>query len=158
MLAGDVVNAIVHGGPSATVMLLVLVIAAVALAEAAVSLITRWHVDDDRRGADPRPAHRRVRHVQRMPVAFFTRTGGQRARPEASAPVRRPAGPSAGRRARPAGQRARAGLRGAGPRTAATGRTRRRRRAALERSRLADVSPTCAELYVTQFGEETAAA
>jgi small neutral amino acid transporter SnatA (MarC family) len=43
MLAGKVVNAIVHGGPLATEVLLALVIAGVAVAEAAVSLITRCH-------------------------------------------------------------------------------------------------------------------
>jgi ABC-type multidrug transport system fused ATPase/permease subunit len=74
MLAGKVINAIVHGGPSATVVLLALVIAAVALAEAAVSLITRWLSSTIGEGLilDLRTAV--FDHVQRMPVAFFTRT------------------------------------------------------------------------------------
>ena len=74
MLAGKVVNAIVHGGPPATVVLLALVIAAVALAEAAVSLITRWLSSTIGDGLilDLRTAV--FDHVQRMPVAFFTRT------------------------------------------------------------------------------------
>lgn len=42
ILAGKVVNAIVHGGPAATVVLLAVTVAAVAVVEAAVSLITRW--------------------------------------------------------------------------------------------------------------------
>jgi hypothetical protein len=42
VLAGKAVEAIVHEGPSGTVVLLALVIAGVALAEAAVSQVTRW--------------------------------------------------------------------------------------------------------------------
>jgi ABC-type multidrug transport system fused ATPase/permease subunit len=58
MLAGRVVEAIVHGGARTTVLLPALVTAAVALAEAAVSLVSRWlssTIGD---------------HVQKMPVAF----------------------------------------------------------------------------------------
>jgi hypothetical protein len=52
MLAKKVADAIVHSGAPATVVLLALVIAAVALAEAAVSLGTRW------------PVFNHVQHVQ----------------------------------------------------------------------------------------------
>lgn len=74
MLAGKVVDAIVRGGPAATVILLAVVIAAVALAETAVSLITRWLSSTIGEGLilDLRTAV--FDHVQRMPVAFFTRT------------------------------------------------------------------------------------
>ena len=74
MLAGKVVDAIVRGGPAATVILLAAVIAAVAVAEAAVSLLTRWLSSTIGEGLilDLRTAV--FDHVQRMPVAFFTRT------------------------------------------------------------------------------------
>jgi len=74
VLAGKVVDAIVRGGPAATIVLLAAVIAAVALAEAAVSLITRWLSSTIGEGLilDLRTAV--FDHVQRMPVAFFTRT------------------------------------------------------------------------------------
>ena len=42
MLAGKVVDVIVRGGPAATIVLLAAIIAAVAFAETAVSLVTRW--------------------------------------------------------------------------------------------------------------------
>ncbi|MET0455102.1 MAG: ABC transporter ATP-binding protein [Mycobacterium sp.] len=83
VLAGRVVDAIVHG-PDArsmlglslpgTVVLLASVIAAVALAEAAVGLLTRWLSSNIGEGLilDLRTAV--FDHVQRMPVAFFTRT------------------------------------------------------------------------------------
>ena len=74
MLAGKVVDAIVRGGPDSTVVLLALVIAAVALAEAGASLVTRWLSSTIGEGLilDLRTAV--FDHVQRMPVAFFTRT------------------------------------------------------------------------------------
>jgi ABC-type multidrug transport system fused ATPase/permease subunit len=74
MLAGKVVDAIVHGAAPATVVLLSTVIAAVALAEAAVSLVTRWLSSTIGEGLilDLRTAV--FDHVQKMPVAFFTRT------------------------------------------------------------------------------------
>ncbi|MBV9088467.1 MAG: ABC transporter ATP-binding protein [Mycobacteriaceae bacterium] len=74
MLAGKVVTAIVHGGPSATVVLLALVIAAVAVAEAAVSLITRWLSSTLGEGLILDLRNAVFDHVQQMPVAFFTRT------------------------------------------------------------------------------------
>ncbi|OBC06737.1 ABC transporter [Mycobacterium sp. 852013-50091_SCH5140682] len=74
VLAGRVVDAITRGGPASTVVLLAAVIAAVALAEAAVSLVTRWLSSNIGEGLilDLRTAV--FDHVQRMPVAFFTRT------------------------------------------------------------------------------------
>ena len=83
VLAGRVVDAIVHGAdarsnsgfsPSSTVVLLAAVIAAVAVAEAAVGLLTRWLSSNIGEGLilDLRTAV--FDHVQRMPVAFFTRT------------------------------------------------------------------------------------
>ena len=74
LLAGKVVDAIVRGGPAGTVIELALVIAGVALAETAVSLVTRWLSSTIGEGLilDLRTAV--FDHVQRMPVAFFTRT------------------------------------------------------------------------------------
>lgn len=74
VLAGRVVDTITRGGPASTVVLLAAVIAAVALAEAAVALLTRWLSSNIGEGLilDLRTAV--FDHVQRMPVAFFTRT------------------------------------------------------------------------------------
>jgi ABC-type multidrug transport system fused ATPase/permease subunit len=74
VLAGRVVDAIVHGGAPGTVVGIAVVIAAVALAEAAVGLLTRWLSSTIGEGLilDLRTAV--FDHVQRMPVAFFTRT------------------------------------------------------------------------------------
>jgi ATP-binding cassette, subfamily B, bacterial len=74
LLAGRVVDQIVHGGSAGIVVALALVIAGVAVAEAAVSLLTRWLSATIGEGLilDLRTAV--FDHVQRMPVAFFTRT------------------------------------------------------------------------------------
>jgi len=74
VLAGRVVDAIVHGGQPTTVVVIASVIAVVALAEAAVGLLTRWLSSNIGEGLilDLRTAV--FDHVQRMPVAFFTRT------------------------------------------------------------------------------------
>lgn len=74
LLAGRVVDAIVRGGPGRTVIGLAVVIAVVAVAEAGVSLVTRWLSSTIGEGLilDLRTAV--FDHVQRMPVAFFTRT------------------------------------------------------------------------------------
>lgn len=74
VLAGKVVDAIVRGGPAATVVTIAVVIAGVALAEMAVALFTRWLSATIGEGLilDLRSAV--FDHVQRMPVAFFTRT------------------------------------------------------------------------------------
>ncbi|GAA2606517.1 ABC transporter ATP-binding protein [Streptomyces axinellae] len=74
LLAGQVVDAIVHRDPAATVLTLAGVIALIALAEAAVGILTRWLSAHIGEGLilDLRTAV--YDHVQRMPVAFFTRT------------------------------------------------------------------------------------
>ncbi len=74
VLAGKVVDEIVRGGASGVVVMLAAVIAAVAVAETVVSLVTRWLSSNIGEGLilDLRTAV--FDHVQRMPVAFFTRT------------------------------------------------------------------------------------
>ena len=74
LLAGKVVDAIVSGGAPSVVVTLAAVIAAVAIAETAVSLLTRWLSSTIGEGLilDLRTAV--FDHVQRMPVAFFMRT------------------------------------------------------------------------------------
>ncbi|QQC92602.1 ABC transporter ATP-binding protein [Streptomyces alfalfae] len=74
VLAGKVVNVIVSGGDSATVVRYALLIAAIALAEAGIGLLSRWLSANLGEGLilDLRTAV--FDHVQRMPVAFFTRT------------------------------------------------------------------------------------
>ncbi len=74
VLAGRVVDEIVGGGAPGVVVLIAAVIAAVAIGEAAVSLVTRWLSSTIGEGLilDLRTAV--FDHVQRMPVAFFTRT------------------------------------------------------------------------------------
>jgi ABC-type multidrug transport system fused ATPase/permease subunit len=73
LLAGRVVDEIGKGAVDVVVML-ALVIAAVAVAEAGVSLVTRWLSSMIGEGLilDLRTAV--FDHVQKMPVAFFTRT------------------------------------------------------------------------------------
>lgn len=74
LLAGRVVDAIVNGGPASTVIVLALVIAAIAIADAAFGLAERWQSARIGEGLifDLRSAV--FEHVQRMPIAFFTRT------------------------------------------------------------------------------------
>lgn len=74
VLAGRVVDQITSGGAPRVVVGLALVIAVVAIAEAAVSLLTRWLSSTIGEGLilDLRTAV--FDHVQKMPVAFFTRT------------------------------------------------------------------------------------
>lgn len=74
VLAGRVVDQITGGGAPRIVVGLAVVIAAVAIAEAAVSLLTRWLSSTIGEGLilDLRTAV--FDHVQKMPVAFFTRT------------------------------------------------------------------------------------
>ncbi|KUI12586.1 ABC transporter [Mycolicibacterium acapulense] len=73
VLAGKVVDAITAGS-ARTVFVLAAVIAAVAVAETVASLVTRWLSSTIGEGLilDLRTAV--FDHVQRMPVAFFTRT------------------------------------------------------------------------------------
>lgn len=74
LLAGRVVNEITGAGNARTVVLLAAIIAGIAVAEATVSLLTRWLSSTIGEGLilDLRTAV--FDHVQRMPVAFFTRT------------------------------------------------------------------------------------
>ncbi|MFJ4898307.1 ABC transporter ATP-binding protein [Streptomyces sp. NPDC088727] len=74
VLAGRVVNAIVQGKENGTVTRLALVIAVIAVAEAGLGLLTRLLSATLGEGLilDLRTAV--FDHVQRMPVAFFTRT------------------------------------------------------------------------------------
>ncbi len=74
VLAGRVVDAIVSGGEESTVIRLAVLIALIALAEAALGLLGRWLSATLGEGLilDLRTAV--FDHVQRMPVAFFTRT------------------------------------------------------------------------------------
>ncbi|MFI0981062.1 ABC transporter ATP-binding protein [Streptomyces sp. NPDC021093] len=74
VLAGRVVDAIVKGDETGTVTRLALLIALIAVAEAGLGLLTRWLSATLGEGLilDLRTAV--FDHVQRMPVAFFTRT------------------------------------------------------------------------------------
>ncbi|MEU7826960.1 ABC transporter ATP-binding protein [Catellatospora sp. NPDC049133] len=74
ILAGRVIDTITDGGPETTVVWLAVIIAGLALAEAGLSLATRWLSATIGEGLilDLRTAV--FDHVQRMPVAFFTRT------------------------------------------------------------------------------------
>ncbi|PRX46009.1 ABC-type multidrug transport system fused ATPase/permease subunit [Prauserella shujinwangii] len=74
LLAGRVVDVIVGGGAAATVAWLALAIAGLAIADAALGLVERWQSARIGEGLifDLRRAV--FEHVQRMPVAFFTRT------------------------------------------------------------------------------------
>ncbi|MFZ3554957.1 ABC transporter ATP-binding protein [Streptomyces sp. BH055] len=74
MLAGTVVNAIVGGHDEGHVIRLALLIAVIALAEAGLGLLARWLSANlgESLILDLRTAV--FDHVQRMPVAFFTRT------------------------------------------------------------------------------------
>ena len=73
ILAGDVVNAIVDGSDVSVVVRLALVIAGVAIAEAILNVISRWQSASlgERTIYDLRTMV--FDHVQKMPVAFFTR-------------------------------------------------------------------------------------
>jgi ATP-binding cassette, subfamily B, bacterial len=74
VLAGRVVDAIVSGGPTSVVVGIALTIAAIAIAETAVGIVQRWLSSTLGEGLilDLRAAV--FDHVQRQPVAFFTRT------------------------------------------------------------------------------------
>ncbi|WP_198655190.1 ABC transporter ATP-binding protein [Streptomyces geranii] len=74
VLAGRVVDTIVSGGDESTVVRLALLIALIAVAEAALGILGRWLSATLGEGLilDLRTAV--FDHVQRMPVAFFTRT------------------------------------------------------------------------------------
>nr|WP_238175312.1 MULTISPECIES: ABC transporter ATP-binding protein [Kribbella] len=74
VLAGRVVDAIVGGKAFSVVLQLSLLIAAIAVAEAGLSMLTRWLSASIGEGLilDLRTAV--FDHIQRMPIAFFTRT------------------------------------------------------------------------------------
>ncbi len=74
VLAGRVVNTIVDGGATSTLIFLAVLIAGIAILDAALGLLTRWLSSRIGEGLilDLRTAV--FDHVQRMPVAFFTRT------------------------------------------------------------------------------------
>ncbi|WP_427896443.1 ABC transporter ATP-binding protein [Kribbella sp. GL6] len=74
VLAGKVVNAIVGARPFGVVLGLAVLIAVIAVAEAGLSMLTRWLSAQIGEGLilDLRTAV--FDHIQRMPIAFFTRT------------------------------------------------------------------------------------
>ncbi|WP_049567063.1 ABC transporter ATP-binding protein [Streptomyces sp. SBT349] len=74
VLAGRVVNAISDGAAESTVVRLALLIAAIALAEAGIGLAARWLSARIGEGLILDLRTTVYDHVQRMPVAFFTRT------------------------------------------------------------------------------------
>ncbi|MGA6152457.1 ABC transporter ATP-binding protein [Stenotrophomonas sp. NPDC087984] len=74
LLAGRVVDAIVHHSGQDTVLGLAGLIAAIAVAEAALGLLTRWLSANIGEGLILDLRTSVFDHVQRMPVAFFTRT------------------------------------------------------------------------------------
>ncbi|MCP3012434.1 ABC transporter ATP-binding protein/permease [Nocardiopsis dassonvillei] len=74
LLAGRVVTAITEGGPLEPVLFLAGLIAAVALLEAALGLGVRWLSSRVGEGLILDLRTTVYDHVQRMPVAFFTRT------------------------------------------------------------------------------------
>ncbi|GAA0906533.1 ABC transporter ATP-binding protein [Virgisporangium aurantiacum] len=74
VLAGRVVDEIVSGASSDTVVLLAAVIAVIAVAEAAGSVANRWLSASIGEGLILDLRTTVFDHVQRMPVAFFTRT------------------------------------------------------------------------------------
>lgn len=74
LLAGRVVTTITDGGPLEPVLFLAGLIAAVAVLEAALGLVVRWLSSRVGEGLILDLRTTVYDHVQRMPVAFFTRT------------------------------------------------------------------------------------
>ncbi|MGW4425617.1 ABC transporter ATP-binding protein [Streptosporangium sp. NPDC004631] len=74
VLAGRVVNAIVQGAPVDLVIRLAALIAGIAVVEAALGLLTRWLSASIGEGLILDLRATVFDHVQRMPIAFFTRT------------------------------------------------------------------------------------
>ncbi|MEU8163269.1 ABC transporter ATP-binding protein [Micromonospora parva] len=74
VLAGRVVDAIVDGAESGVVIRLAVLIAVIALAEAGLGLVTRFLSASIGEGLIVQLRTAVFDHVQRMPVAFFTRT------------------------------------------------------------------------------------
>jgi ATP-binding cassette subfamily C protein len=74
VLAGEVVNAITGGSDSAVVVRLALLIALIAVLDAGLGLVTRWLSAGIGEGLILDLRTTVFDHVQRMPIAFFTRT------------------------------------------------------------------------------------
>ncbi|XVQ15977.1 ABC transporter ATP-binding protein [Spirillospora sp. CA-255316] len=74
VLAGRVVDALVGGSDTATVVWLAVLIAGLALAEGSLGLANRWLSASIGEGLILHLRTAVFDHVQRMPVAFFTRT------------------------------------------------------------------------------------
>ncbi|RAY11404.1 ABC transporter ATP-binding protein [Actinomadura craniellae] len=74
VLAGRVVDAIVEGVGLRTVIMLSVLIAVIAVAEAGLGLVSRWLSASIGEGLILHLRTAVFDHVQRMPVAFFTRT------------------------------------------------------------------------------------
>ncbi len=74
VLAGRVVNAIVDGDDPSVVYRLAALIAVIAVVEAGLGLLTRWLSSSIGEGLILHLRTAVFDHVQRMPVAFFTRT------------------------------------------------------------------------------------
>ena len=74
VLAGSAVNAIVDGDEQRVVIGLAVLIAVVALADAAVGLLERWTSSQLGENLILDLRRRVFEHVQSMPIAFFTRT------------------------------------------------------------------------------------
>jgi ABC-type multidrug transport system fused ATPase/permease subunit len=74
VLAGRVVDAIIKGKDEGTVVLLALLIALVAILDAVVGVAERWQSSKIGEGLILDLRRAVFGHVQRMPVAFFTRT------------------------------------------------------------------------------------
>ena len=74
LLAGRVVNAIVNRSPFSVIWQLALVIAAIAVLEAALGLLARWLSSRIGEGLILDLRRAVFDHVQQMPIAFFTRT------------------------------------------------------------------------------------
>src|SRR3954466_5147092 len=75
LLAGDIVNRIARlDGTAGDIVRIALIIAGLAIVDAAISLATRWYSPRIGEGVIYDLRSRVFEHVQRMPVAFFTRT------------------------------------------------------------------------------------
>ncbi|NGN63353.1 ABC transporter ATP-binding protein [Streptomyces sp. A7024] len=74
LLAGQVVDAIVGNSGQGVVVGLAVLIAGIAIAEAGIGLVARWHSARIGEGLILQLRTAVYEHVQKMPVAFFTRT------------------------------------------------------------------------------------
>ena len=76
VLAGRVINAITRGGSQAAgaVVRIAILIAALAIVDAMLSLVQRWYSARIGEGSIYRLRTQVYDHVQRMPLQFFTRT------------------------------------------------------------------------------------